>query len=139
MNEQNAVQELKAERVQGPESLSRNRHLARTDDAVGSAMAVTRSQAEQRLKAERVQTRLKRMKGWKMQSNGQAIDRMRRFSDPLVAHSYLAFASLLARQWNQPLRASVVGGEIVIALIGRTKGSDKGITDEVLDLAEQLG
>ena len=139
MNEQNAVQELKAERVQGPESLSRKRHLARTDDLVGAAMALTRSRAEQRLKAERVQLRLKQLKGWKLQSNGQAIDRMRKFSDPLVAHSYLAFASQLARQANQPLRASVVGGEIVLALTGRSKGPDKGITHEVLDLAEQLG
>lgn len=79
------------------------------------------------------------MRGWKMQAEGKAIDRVRQFPDPLVAASYLAFAGLLARQTGQPLRASVSGKTIVIALTGRTKGVDKGITEEVLDLAEQLG
>jgi pterin-4a-carbinolamine dehydratase len=102
-------------------------------------MAVSRSQAQERLKAERVQLRLKRMQGWKMLAAGKAIDRVRQFPDPLVASSYLAFASLLARQVNQPLRVSVVGSTIVLALTGRSKGPDRGITEGVLDLAEQLG
>jgi pterin-4a-carbinolamine dehydratase len=138
MSEPN-VQELKAERVQ-EESLARmTKRLTGRDDAVGAAMAATQGQAEQRLKAERVQLRLQRMQGWKMLAEGEAIHRVRQFPDALVAASYLTFASLLARQVNQPLRASVVGGTMVIALTGRSKGSNKGITDEVLDLAERLG
>jgi pterin-4a-carbinolamine dehydratase len=133
-----AVQELKSERVQ-EESLALMRKRVKGQDAVGAAMAVTRSQAEQRLKSERVQSRLKRMQGWKMQAGGKAIDRARQFPDALVAASYLAFASLLARQAGQPLRVSANGGTIVIALTGRSKGLNKGITEEVLDLAEQLG
>jgi len=135
MNEPN-VQQLKAERVQ--EALLRKR-MERSGDAVGTAMSSAGNQASQRLKAERVQLRLERMRGWKMQSEGKAIDRVRQFPDPLVAASYLAFAGLLARQTGQPLRASVSGKTIVIALTGRTKGADKGLTEEVLDLAEQLG
>jgi pterin-4a-carbinolamine dehydratase len=133
------VQELKAERVQ-EESLARMRkNVAGQGDALGSAMTVSRSQAEERLKAERVQLRLKRMQGWKMLAEGKAIDRVRQFRDPLVAASYLAFASLLARQVNQPLRISVAGNTVVLALTGRSKGPDRGITEGVLDLAEQLG
>ena len=64
---------------------------------------------------------------------------MRRFDDPLVAATYLAFASLLARTVRQPLQVSLSDGNIIIALTGRTKGADKGLTEEVLDLAEQLG
>lgn len=131
------VQNLKAERVQ-EESLRRKR-VAGQDDALGSAMAVSRNQAQERLKAERVQLRLKQMSGWKMLAAGKAIDRVRQFPDPLVAASYLTFASLLARQVNQPLRVSVVGSTIVLALTGRAKGPDRGITEGVLDLAEQLG
>ena len=59
--------------------------------------------------------------------------------DPLVAATYLAFASLLARQVKQPLQISLNGGTLVLALTGRLKGTKKGLTDEVLDLAEQLG
>jgi pterin-4a-carbinolamine dehydratase len=136
MNESN-VQQLKAERVQ--EELTAPKRMARSGDDVGTAMPLAENQASQRLKAERVQLRLQRMHGWKMQSEGKAIDRVRQFPDPLVAASYLAFAGLLARQTGQPLRASVSGKTIVIALTGRSKGAEKGITEEVLDLAEQLG
>ncbi len=138
MNEPN-VQELKAERVQEESLALMRKRVAGQDDPVGAAMAVSRNQAEERLKAERVQLRLKRMQGWKMLAEGKAIDRVRRFEDPLVAASYLAFASLLSRQAGQPLRVSLNGGTIVFALTGRSKGPARGITDEVLDLAEQLG
>lgn len=138
MNEQNAAQELKSERVQN-EGLNRRKRLPRPDDEVGSAMALTRGKAEQRLKSERVQLRLKRMPYWRLQEGGRAIDRVRQFPDSLVAASYLAFASLLARQSGQPLRVSMVGKTLCIGLTGRTKGADAGITEEVLDLAEQLG
>ncbi len=134
-----AEQELKAERVQEESLALMRKRVTGQDDTVGAALAVTRNQAEQRLKAERVQTRLKRMQGWKMLPEGKAIDRVRQFADPLVAASYLTFASLLARQAGQPLRVSQVGGTVIIALTGRSKGSDKGLTDEVLDLAAQLG
>jgi pterin-4a-carbinolamine dehydratase len=139
MNEQNTVQELKAERVQEESLALMRKRVTGQGDAVGAAMGVTRNQAEERLKAERVQLRLKRMQGWKMLAEGKAIDRVRQFKDPLVAASYLAFASLLARQAGQPLRISANGGTIIVALTGRSKGPNKGITDEVLDLADQLG
>jgi hypothetical protein len=84
MTEPNVL-DLKGERVQ-EESLARMRkRVAGEGDALGSAMAVSRSQA------------------------------------------------------NQPLRVSVVGSTIVLALTGRSKGPDRGITEGVLDLAEQLG
>jgi pterin-4a-carbinolamine dehydratase len=140
MNEQNGVQEqeLKSERVQ-EELLSRKKRLPRPDDDIGIAMALTRSQVEQRLKSERVQSRLKRMPRWRMQEGGKAIDRVRQFPDALVAASYLAFAALLARQSGQPLRVAVVGNALRLGLTGLSKGVDAGITEDVLDLAEQLG
>jgi len=139
MNVQSTVQELEAERVQEESLALMRKRILGQDDAVGAAMAVTRTQAEERLKAERVQSRLTRIQGWKMLKEGKAIDRVRKFENPLVAATYLAFASLLARQAEQPLRVSMHGGTIVIALTGRSKGPDKGLNDAVLDLAEQLG
>jgi pterin-4a-carbinolamine dehydratase len=139
MPEQNTVQELKAERVQEQSLALMRKRVLGQDDPIGAAMAVSRAQAEERLKAERVQARLKRLPGWTLLGAGKAIDRVRKFEDPLVAASYLAFASLLARQSKQPLQDSMSGGKIVLALTGRSKGPDKGLTDEVLDLAEQLG
>ena len=106
---------------------------------INSRDVTERNQAEERLKAERVQARLKRMQGWQMLVEGKAIDRVRKFDNPLVAASYLAFASLLAREARQPLRVSQIGGTLLLALTGRSKGPQNGQTDEVLDLAEQLG
>lgn len=133
------IPELKSERVQQEAMAPLRRRVARPGDAVGNAMSKSGAQASERLKAERVQLRLQRIRGWKMQPEGKAIDRVRQFPDPLVAASYLAFAGLLARQTGQPLRASVYGKTIILALTGRAKGAEKGITEEVLDLAEQLG
>jgi pterin-4a-carbinolamine dehydratase len=133
------VEKLKAERVQEESLALMRKRVGGQDDALGSALSVSPNQAQERLKAERVQLRLKRMQGWKLLGEGKAIDRVRQFSDPLVASSYLAFASLLARQEKQPLRVSMAGSTIVLALTGRSKGPDRGITEGVLDLAEQLG
>ena len=123
MNEkQEKVQQLKAERVQQPAL----RHP-------------TPVQAQQRLKAERVQSRLKRLPGWKIQSGGKAIDRVRQFRDPQVAASFLAYAALLASQSGQPLQAAVNGQTVILALPGRSMRPGAGITEDVLELAEQLG
>jgi pterin-4a-carbinolamine dehydratase len=134
-----AVQELKSERVQEETLALMRKRILGQGDPVGAAMAATRNLAEERLKSERVQSRLERMQGWMPVAEGKAICRTRKLEDPLVAASYLTFASLLARKARQPLRVSMAGGKIVIGLTGRSKGPDKGITDEVLDLAEQLG
>lgn len=140
MIEQTPVQELKSERVQEESlALMRKRVARPEEDAVGAAMAVTRNRAEQRLKSERVQSRLKRMPGWTLVGDGLAIDRVRQFADPLVAASYLTFASLVSRQMGQPLKISLTGSTVIIVLTGRSKGAAKGLSDQVLDLAEQLG
>lgn len=137
MKKENVVPELKAEQEESL-ALMRKRILGR-NDPVGAAMAATRNRAEDLLKAERVQARLGRMQGWKKVEEEEAIIRVRKLEDPLVAASYLNFASLLARSAQQPLRVSMAGGKIILALTGHSKGPAKGLTDEVLDLAEQLG
>jgi pterin-4a-carbinolamine dehydratase len=136
-----SVQELKAERVQKESLALMRKRILEQDDPVGAALSASQAQAEGRLKAERVQLRLKRMPGWSLLAEGKAIDRVRQFESPLAAASYLMFASLLARQVGQPLRISQVGNTVVIALTGRAKGpvAARGLTEEVLDFAEQLG
>ena len=41
--------------------------------------------------------RISRMQGWKSLPEGEAIIRVRKLEDPLVAASYLTFASLLGK------------------------------------------
>lgn len=139
MNVQRTVQKLKSERVQEPVAQAKKRRLPSPDDGLGGVLTGLQSQAQQRLKSERVQLRLRRLPGWRMQPEGKAIDRVRQFADPLVAALYLAFAGMLARQSNQPLRISMIGSTVCVALTGRSVSPEEGLTDEVLDLAEQLG
>jgi hypothetical protein len=139
MNVQKTVQKLKSERVQKPAAQTKKKRLPPPDDTLGNVMAGLQSQAQQRLKSERVQLRLKRMPGWRMQPGGRAIDRVRQISDPLAAALYLAFAGVLARQSNQPLRVLMTGSTICVALTGRSASPGDGLTNDVLDLAEQLG
>lgn len=136
MNGQKTVQKLKSERVQEPVAQTKRKRLPQPDDGLAGVLAGLQSQAQQRLKSERVQLRLRRLHGWRMQPEGKAIDRVRQFKDPLAAALYVALAGLLARQSNQPLRLSMIGNTICMALTGR---SESGLTDEVLDVAEQLG
>lgn len=132
MNEKTVVQpERKADAQQ--------KSLPRPIEALRATGILTPAQAQQRLKAERVQSRLRRMSGWNLQSGGKVIDRVRKFPDPLVAASYLAFAALLARQSEQRLWVSVHGSTITVTLPGRATRGAEGITEDVLDLAEQLG
>jgi pterin-4a-carbinolamine dehydratase len=138
MNEQSNVQELKSERVQEPEALQ-NQRAQRPNHTAGPRGSRTRRKAQQRLKSERVQLRLRQMPGWRMQKGSKTVDRMRRFPDPLTAATYLGFAAVLAGQAGQPLCASVIGGTVVLALPGRFKNGFEGVTEEVLNLAEQLG
>ena len=138
--------DLKAERVQEeiaqdtttvrPEAQQpKKKSPPRPAEALRATGILTPAQAQQRLQAERVQLRLKQMPSWRTQPGGRVIDRVRQFPDGLTAASYLAFAALLARQSGQRLTASVLGNTITVTLPGRSKG----ITEEILDLAEQLG
>jgi len=133
--QQEKVQQLKAERVQRPAF----QRVAPRPAEVDFKSTPTPVQAQQRLKTDRVQSRLRRLPGWRMQSGGKAIDRVRQFRDPQVAASYLAYAALLASQSGQPLQAAVNGQTVVIALPGRSTRPGASITEDVLDLAEQLG
>jgi len=111
--------------------------VVRPDDQ-GGAVSLTRSQMEDRLKSERVQSRLKRMPGWRMQKGGKSIDRVRSFPDGTSAALYLAYSAVLAREANLPLRASMQGTTLAIALPGSSKNAGI-VNDDVLDLAERLG
>ena len=130
-NEQKTDQKSRVEGVQ--EGVARKKVLR----PLGVAPSL--SQAQQRLKAERVQRRLQRLPGWRLQSGGRAVDRVWNFPNAQVAASFLSYAALLASQTGQPFQATVSGETVVVALPGRSTRPGGGITEEVLDLAEQLG
>ena len=131
------TQELKSERVQEPEAVVNRKRVVRPDDQ-GGAVSMTRSQMEERLKSERVQSRLRRMPGWRMQKGRKSIDRVREFPDEMSAVLFLAFSAVLAREAKLPLQVLMRGTTLTIALPGSSRNA--GIVNEdVLNLAELLG
>jgi pterin-4a-carbinolamine dehydratase len=112
-----AVQSLKAERVQ-------------TELAAPGA----------RLKAERVQLRLKQMPGWALTLKGKAIDRARELLHEEDAVDYATLALRMASREGYPVRVQVTGKSILITLHDHpSQGVRGGITDKLLDFAARLG
>jgi pterin-4a-carbinolamine dehydratase len=111
------VQSLKAERVQ-------------TELAAPAA----------RLKAERVQLRLKQMPGWGLALKGKAIDRAREFQHEEDAVDYATLALRMASRERYPVRVQIAGKSILVTLHDHPRqGVHGGITDKLLDFAASLG
>jgi len=111
------VQSLKAERVQ-------------TELAAPDA----------RLKAERVQLRLKQMPGWALALKGKAIDRAREFRHEEDAVDYATLVLRMASRERHPVRVQIAGKSILVTLHDHLgQGARGGITDKLLDFAARLG
>jgi len=111
------VQDLKAERVQ-------------TELAAPAA----------RLKAERVQLRLKQMPGWGLVHKGKGLDRTREFQHAEDAVDYATLALRMASRERYPVRVQVAGKSIHLTLHDHPRpGVRGGITDKLLDFAASLG
>jgi pterin-4a-carbinolamine dehydratase len=111
------VQNLKAERVQ-------------TELAAPAA----------RLKAERVQLRLKQMPGWGLALKGQAVDRIREFQHEEDAVDYATLALRMASRERYSVRVQIAGKSILVTLHDHSRqGVLGGITDKLLDFAASLG
>lgn len=89
----------------------------------------------ERLKAERVQSRLKGMPGWRLAAGGKSIDRLRQFPTPRVAADFAGFLAQFAAHTGQPVGVELAGKHVTITV--RARGS--GLTEAVLDFAQALG
>lgn len=99
---------------------------------VGDALRPEKVQS--RLKAERVQEKLRTMPGWKLLRGGKVIDRVHDFPEEDVASAYAAFVHRYAKAVDQPVTVSVSGGMVIVSLYGA-----RFLTDSVLDFARRLG
>jgi pterin-4a-carbinolamine dehydratase len=118
---------LKAERVQ--EEL-----------AAAVSQPVSPAAVQDRLKAERVQLRLKRMPGWSLVHDGKSLDRARQFHQPDDAVDFATLVLRMAGREAYPAQVHVDGKRVVLTLQGHSvQGERGGITDNLLDFAASLG
>ena len=119
---------LKAERVQ--EEMT----------AAVSSGPLSPGEVQSRLKAERVQLRLKRMPGWNLLHDGKSLDRARQFHQPEDAVDFANLVLRMASREAYPAQVHVDGKRVVLTLQGHSVTGDRGgITDKLLDFAASLG
>ena len=95
---------------------------------------------QDRLKAERVQLRLKRMPGWSLVHEGKSLDRARQFRQPEDAVDYATLVLRMASREAFPAQVQVDGKRVFLTLQGHSVSGERGgITDNLLDFAASLG
>ena len=89
-----------------------------------------------RLKAERVQSALRALPGWRMHRSGAAISRAFRFRSAESPHLFAALAAALAREnGRRPPALAVRGREVVCRLASPEAG---GVTRADIRLARRI-
>lgn len=123
--------------------------------AVPGQSRARRPEAPTRLKAERVQLRvrpvsgeqepgaagerLKELPGWQLARNGKAIAMVREFADSLTAMDYAGILLQLAVQSGQRVGIELAGARVKVSLRSRSRGSPPaGLAEEALEFARSL-
>lgn len=95
---------------------------------------------EEKLKAERVQERLRQeAPAWRLINSGTGINRAREFPDVRAAMAYVSYVSMLASCLRLPVSVLLTGARAVISLQGRRKGKRRGVTESMVDFAAAIG
>jgi len=79
-----------------------------------------------RLKAERVQARLKQMPQWSLSPGGDAIDRARKLPSPFGAADYATFVLREAVRTRQTVNISLSGSRVMVSVLAPARGQDRG-------------
>jgi pterin-4a-carbinolamine dehydratase len=92
------------------------------------------------LKPERVQQLLLKLPGWKLGGEGRSIERRRHFTSYADAQAFVGRVGKLATGRRQPVKIALSGKRVDLILAGHPlKGRTGGLTDEVFNLAGQIG
>lgn len=122
------IQEVEAQEPGQPQTLEKIRKKP----------VIERSRLEMRLKAERVEERLRPMPGW--EKKGGIIDRARMFPSMEAASLYGIYVLWLAGKAGIPVGVELAEDGVLVTLRARRrKGGQAEFTEGLLDFAELLG
>jgi pterin-4a-carbinolamine dehydratase len=113
------------------EAVSKKRRPPRPDDIIV---------AESRLRSERVELAVKKLRGWRSTLDRAGIDRMRRFPNGRVAAAYAAYVAHHATEWRQPVNIHVSGSRVTVvltALPGRR--GEQILNGKTIAFAQEIG
>lgn len=112
-------------------AVSRKRRPPRPDDIIV---------AESRLRSERVELAVKKLRGWRSTLDRAGIDRMRRFPNGRVAAAYASYVANHATEWRQPVNIYVSGNRVTVvltALPGRR--GEQILNGKTIAFAQEIG
>lgn len=93
-----------------------------------------------RLKAERVEERLKELPGWQSRRGGMSIERIKSFPTSRAARAYASYASELAESLGQFASVNHTVDQVILILYGPLVcGRRDVVADPSFALAKQLG
>lgn len=98
------------------------------------------TKVDSRLKAERVQARLKEMPGWRLLKGGRGIDRVKELGSAEGAADYAGIVLRQAARDQQVTRVELQGNRVLLAVFAKGRsGGRSGLTTKQLDFAAALG
>lgn len=101
---------------------------------------VRRKPTVDRLKAERVEAKLREVPGWDPRWNAQGISRAWKFAQPGTARAYASYVSELADAVGQECSVNKTGRTVAVTLFGpRINGRRDVVDDLTFNFAKQLG
>jgi hypothetical protein len=89
--------------------------------------ALLETHAGSKIKAERVQERLRSMPEWTLGEGGHVIDRARNLASPFSAADYGTLVLREAARTRQKVRISLSGSRLVIAVLAPPHGRERGV------------
>lgn len=140
-NKQSTMQDATQEKVKQMEKqeekqqkgeVSRKRRPPGPDDILLAA--------ESRLRSERVELAVKKLRGWRSTLDRAGIDRMRRFPNGRVAAAYASYVAHHATEWRQPVNIHVSGSRVTVvlsALPGRR--GEQILAGKTIAFAQEIG
>ena len=105
------------------------------DSSEATPKKLTRPRGE-KLKAERVQEKLRSMPGWRLAGEGKALSRIREFPDSEVASAFATFTGAFTSRMKQPADVTLSGSRVLVVLHAKSRS---GLSNAVLDFARSLG
>jgi hypothetical protein len=113
-----------------------------TTDLKAERVQLELTAQDNRLKAERVQDRLRRMPGWGLVPGGRGVDRVKDLGTAESAADFAGFVLRKAARDNQIVRVEIQGARLHMTLLSPIpSGARSGVwvTDNQLDFAATLG
>ena len=91
---------------------------------------------EERLKAERVQEKLRALPGWQLAVDGRGVHRVWDFADARVASAHAGFVNELAGAEGRAAEITLTGARVRVLLRNRRRGT---VPAALLEFAKVLG